>query len=137
MPDTSITTLARLFEKVRNERTFALVESQSDLSGHIIRREGRIQEVVQSRLVRPPSEEHTRDVGAYAFCNTAEFRSALRSLTNDNVRGEYIFADVVGKLVKKGWDIASVRERPELARGVNTSAEMLSLACGLARMPRG
>ncbi|MGH7930798.1 MAG: TIR domain-containing protein [Candidatus Binatia bacterium] len=131
MPEISISTFERLVDAVDDRRTFGLVESQSDLSGHIVRDAGEIKKIVQSRLQRTPGPGSMRDVGAYAFYNTEAFRSLLLTLKNDNVRSEYIFADIVEILVHSGWRITSVRERPELARGINTSSDLLSLACGL------
>lgn len=137
MPEISISTFEKLVDAIDDRRTFGLVESQSDLSGHIVRPEGEIKKIVQSRLQRAPGPGSMRDVGAYAFYNTEEFRSLLLTMENDNVRSEYIFADIVEILVRSGWKITSIRERPELAHGINTSSDLLSLACGLDATSRG
>ncbi|MGH3670941.1 MAG: TIR domain-containing protein [Pseudonocardiaceae bacterium] len=137
MPEISISTFEKLVNIIDGRRTFGLVESQSDLSGHIVRHTGEIQKIVQSRLRRAPGPESMRDVGVYAFYNTQEFRSSLLTLKNDNVRSEYIFPDIVETLARCGWKIKSVRERPELAHGINTSSDLLSLACGLDATRRG
>lgn len=137
MPDISISTFEKLIGTIDDRRTFGLVESQSDLSGHIVRHAGEIQKIVQSRLQRAPGPESMRDVGAYAFYNTQEFRSLLLTLKNDNVRSEYNFPDIVEILTLNNWKIKSIRERPELAHGINTSSDLLSLACGLGTSRRG
>jgi CTP:molybdopterin cytidylyltransferase MocA len=137
MPEISISTFEKLVGTIDDRRTFGLVESQSDLSGHIVRHAGEITKIVQSRLQRPPGPESMRDVGAYAFYNTQEFRSLLLTLKNDNVRSEYNFPDIVEILARNGWKIKSIRERPELAHGINTSSGLLSLACGLDATRRG
>ncbi|MGH7930770.1 MAG: TIR domain-containing protein, partial [Candidatus Binatia bacterium] len=120
MPEISISTFDRLVGIIDDRRTFGLVESQSDLSGHIVRHAGEIKKIVQSRLRHAPGPESMRDVGVYAFYNTQEFRSLLLTLKNDNVRSEYIFPDIVEILARNGWKIRSVRARPELAHGINT-----------------
>ncbi len=137
MPEISISTFEKLLDAIDDRQTFGLVESQSDLSGHIVRRGGEIQKIVQSRLQRAPGPGSMRDVGAYAFYNTKEFRSLLLTLKNDNVRSEYSFPDIVEILVHNGWKVTSIRERPELAHGINTSSDLLSLACGLDAIRRG
>jgi bifunctional UDP-N-acetylglucosamine pyrophosphorylase/glucosamine-1-phosphate N-acetyltransferase len=132
VPGISPATIDALLSAVSTERTFGLVESYSDVSGYILKRDGRIVEIVQSRLRPPPAGTYTRDAGAYAFRNTEEFRGILGSVRNNNVRGEFMFADVVAGLARRGWDIRAVSERPSLARGINTPAELLALACGVA-----
>ena len=135
MPHIAISTMAKLLASVDGPGKFSLVESQSELSGHIIKQDGRIQRIVQSRLAPPPSEFHTRDVGAYAFFNTPSLRAALQRVDNDNVRGEYMFADIVQQLVDDGWAIEAVEERAENACGVNTGADLLERAGEIARAP--
>jgi hypothetical protein len=48
-----------------------------------------------------------------------------------------MFADVVGALARDGWSVVTVEEEANRARGINTPAELLSLACGLAAWPAG
>jgi hypothetical protein len=108
------------------------------LSGHIVDSAGKISAIVQQRLNPERAQPWmARDVGVYAFYNTPEFRDALRTIRNDNVRREYIFADVVQVLSDRGWDIVSVDEDPYNAYGVNTSSDLLGLACGVHRTSLG
>jgi bifunctional N-acetylglucosamine-1-phosphate-uridyltransferase/glucosamine-1-phosphate-acetyltransferase GlmU-like protein len=139
MPLVSPHRVAELMAKVREPRTFGLIRSEAaHLSGHIVESGNRITRIVQQRL--EPEQVKSwmaRDVGVYVFYNTREFREALGSVQNDNVRQEYIFADVVQILSERGWDIVSVDEDPTNAYGVNTSGELLSVACGLNRSGLG
>jgi CTP:molybdopterin cytidylyltransferase MocA len=135
MPLVSPHRVRELVARVTTAKTFGLLSSHAaHLSGHIVETSGRITEIVQQRLMPERAQPWMpRDVGVYAFYNTAELREALRSVRNDNVRQEYIFADVVQVLSKRDWDIVVVEEDPSNAYGINTSGELLGVACGIDR----
>jgi CTP:molybdopterin cytidylyltransferase MocA len=133
MPLIDPLSVRRLIESVtRHPRAFGLLTSGNEsLSGHVERGEDdKIIRIIQRRLepnrARPYGQE--RDVGVYAFHNTSEFRDALMEVSNDNVRGEYMFADVVEVLSRRHWDIVDVEEDDTRAFGINTSRDLLYLA---------
>ena len=66
-----------------------------------------------------------RDFGVYAFYNAEEFRTILCSIKNDNMR-EYIFADVVSKLVEHAWKMTGIMERDTRDYGVNAASDILA-----------
>lgn len=137
MPLVSPNKCKELIEQVRSsgdKRTFGIMTSQATyLSGHIKRESGKIERVIQQRL-HPDLcwQGMERDMGVYVFHNSLEFRSVLMTLENNNVRREFIFADVVEMLVKKGWKIVSQEEEePDRARGINFARDLLFLASGV------
>jgi len=131
MPLVSSLAVKQLIRQVaKNNRAFGLLSSCADtLSGHISRQGDTIERIIQQRL-HPnqcdPAME--RDVGVYVFHNTPEFRQALGTTRNNNVRKEFIFADVVEVLANDAWQIISTKVEPDLAQGVNTAADLLYLA---------
>jgi CTP:molybdopterin cytidylyltransferase MocA len=135
MPLVSYKAVQRLLEKVKTPRTFGLLTSHAEhLSGHIIEQNGKIVGVVQKRLYPDRAAPRMgKDVGVYVFYNTPEFREAVLRIKNDNIRGEYIFADVVQILAEEGWAIVSSDEQPDHAQGINTAGELLSVACAAYR----
>jgi len=135
MPLVSYKAVRRLLESVDSIRTFGFLTAHGEhLSGHVVERDGKILGVVQKRLNPEKAVPRMiRDVGVYAFHNTPEFRDAVKKITNDNMRGEYIFADVVQILAESGWTIVSSEEQPEHAQGINTAGELLSVACAAYR----
>jgi len=139
MPLVSPHCVEELTKKVTKRKTFGLIKSHADhLSGHIVESGGRVSGIVQQRLKPDKALPWmARDVGVYAFYNTPEFREALRSIQNDNVRREYIFADIVEVLSDRGWEIVAVDEDPSNAYGINTSGELLCVACGIYRVNLG
>lgn len=135
MPSVSPRAIRLLIERVQGQRTFGLLVAHGEqLSGHVAEEGGKIVGITQKRL--DPGKilpRQAKDVGVYAFFNTTEFRTALRQIRANNVRGEYIFADVVQILAREGWDIVSVEEEPDRAQGINTAGELLSVACAANR----
>ena len=129
IPSLSAEKVIRLVDHVSARDAFGmLVCVGADLSGHVEERNGKITRVIQQRL--HPDQcvpGMRRDVGLYAFRNTAQMRDAVLSIRNDNVRGEFIFADVVEILAARGLEIISEREDPHLSQSVNTVQELLRL----------
>jgi bifunctional N-acetylglucosamine-1-phosphate-uridyltransferase/glucosamine-1-phosphate-acetyltransferase GlmU-like protein len=138
MPLVSADTGKKLVEQVNRggKETFGLMTSQAHhVSGHVVRENGRIKRVIQARLnpeqCTPGME---RDVGVYVFHNTPEFRAALGTVRNNNLRGEFILADVVEVLANKGWKIVGQEEQyPDCAQTINRSRDLLYLASGAYR----
>ncbi|MBF0591938.1 MAG: NTP transferase domain-containing protein [Nitrospirae bacterium] len=134
MPYLSPTAVSQLIERVKSEngskKTFGMMTSYADLSGHIVRdAQEKIERVIQERIAPMQINANMkRDVGLYVFYNTQEFRDALLNVSNSNVRGEYYFADVVNELYQKGWNIVDVEETKANSRCVNTSSDLLLLA---------
>ncbi|MBF0336456.1 MAG: TIR domain-containing protein [Nitrospirae bacterium] len=133
MPYISPTNIRKLIEHLKsensNKKTFGMMTSFADLGGYVIRdADNNIESIIQARI-EPMNinDEMGRDVGLYIFYNTQEFRDALLSVSNSNVRGEYYFADVVNELYKKGWNIVDVEETKANSRCVNTSSDLLRL----------
>lgn len=129
VPLISSKSIRELKDKVNNKKTFGLLTSYAEpLSGHIEERDGQITRIIQKRLnPNQCSPGMKRDVGLYIFYNTEELRSALRSVKNDNIRQEFIFADIVKILADKGWKIASAEENPMNSLSINTTIDLLSL----------
>lgn len=129
MPTLSPNTIRSLIEKVRARDSFGLLTCLgAELSGHVEEEDGRIKRVIQRRLDPDLcAEGMRRDVGLYVFRNTAEIRNAILSIRNDNLRGEFIFADVVERLVAQGVAISHEDEDPVRARSVNTIQDLLRL----------
>lgn len=127
MPLISPKSIRQLKDKVRDKNTFGLLTSYSiHLSGHIEEKDGQIKRIIQSRL--NPNQCKTgmkRDVGLYVFHNTSEFRDALTSIKSDNIRQEFIFADIVEILSNNGWKIVSAAEIPERSQTINTALDLL------------
>jgi len=142
MPEVSADTIGRLVARVRgSDRTFGMAISQTDrLSGHVEMRDHRVMGVIQQRL--HPTEvpiSGPKDVGVYVFPNSEEFRECLLETRNGNVRGEFMFADVVGQLVERGWTIHYEWESGNHTQTANTSGDLLRLTAGsnyASRTPR-
>ena len=135
MPLVSYRAVQRLLEQVNDDRTFGLITSHAEhLSGHVVEQNGKILGVIQKRLDPDKvSPRMQKDVGVYVFYNTPEFRDAVKRITDENIRGEYIFADIVKILAEEGWAIVSSEEHPDHALGINTAGELLSVACAAYR----
>jgi CTP:molybdopterin cytidylyltransferase MocA len=130
MPGLSTASIRRLVDRVSQRDAFGmLVCVGANLSGHVEERNGHITRVIQERL-RPdlcvPGMK--RDVGFYVFRNSARMRDAVLSIRNDNLRGEFIFADVVEVLAAGGQEIVSEKEDLDRSQSVNTAQELLQLA---------
>jgi CTP:molybdopterin cytidylyltransferase MocA len=131
MPLVSPAKIRELMDAVTRENQFGLLTSHNNqLSGHVVKNnKAAITGVIQQRL--HPTQclpNLIRDVGLYAFHNTPEFRAALGDVKNDNVRKEFIFADVVAILAKNRWEIVSKEEQHALCQSINTAANLLNLA---------
>jgi bifunctional N-acetylglucosamine-1-phosphate-uridyltransferase/glucosamine-1-phosphate-acetyltransferase GlmU-like protein len=130
MPLVSPNRIRDLIARVNEPRKFGILVSHNyRLSGHIARNgRGSIVRVIQKRLHPEqclPNME--RDVGVYVFYNTAELREALGAIRNDNLRREFIFADLVEILVQEEWEIKSHKEEFMPCLSVNTAADLLNL----------
>lgn len=119
------------------QQTFGLLVAagSSHASGHVVRGSdgciiGIQQERTQRQAIRTSQD---RDAGLYVFYNTKSFRDLLLDTMNDNVRGEYVFADVVAHLVQSSWSIVERKVRPEEAIGINTASELMTAVTGLHR----
>jgi CTP:molybdopterin cytidylyltransferase MocA len=128
MPALSTASIRRLVDNTRRrDGAFGmLVSVGTDLSGHVEERDGRAVRIIQQRL-RPElcSPAMKRDVGLYVFRNDEWMRSAVLSIRNDNVRGEFIFADVLSVLAAQGQEIVLEREEADASQSVNTVQEWL------------
>ncbi|HLO28947.1 MAG TPA: NTP transferase domain-containing protein, partial [Anaerolineales bacterium] len=131
MPLVLPTHIRHLINQVNEPKKFGLLISHNHaLSGHIERSEDRIiLRIIQQRLNPEkcmPNME--RDVGVYVFYNSPEFREVLKTIKNNNLRKEYIFADIIETLIKKGWQIETQQEDFASCLSVNTAADLLNLA---------
>ena len=52
-------------------------------------------------------------------------RSAVLAITNDNVRREFVFADVVEILSSRGMEITLEKVEPDRSQSINTVQELL------------
>ena len=134
MPNVSPLTVARLIERIqKHERAFGLVVTWADaLSGQVQIVSNVVKRIDQLRL-HPGGFANVgwQDVGVYVFKNTPEFRAALGSIRNDNVRGEFMFADVVAELSRRGWPIFHEIEDASRTLSVNTAGDLLQLTSGV------
>jgi molybdopterin-guanine dinucleotide biosynthesis protein A len=100
--------------------TFAPADQET---GRVIRNgTGDVVRVEQSRLVGTHSEEG--DGGLYALRRDLVLQ-ALGSVTNDNVRREYHFPDVVANLVSDGVRVRGAEGPPEDFQSVNTPGDLI------------
>ncbi|MFX1297046.1 MAG: TIR domain-containing protein [Promethearchaeota archaeon] len=139
MPLISPSNIEKLIKLVKNggKKTFGLLISRTDkLSGHIVlNKNGKITKVIQERLDPEKVESKMpRDAGIYIFYNTANLRKILTQIKNDNIRNEYIFADIIELLHKKGWNIEYIEEDPNLAYGIDTPNDLLLISSGLTKL---
>lgn len=135
--------LNRLMSASNRERTFGLLTAPaaSHVSGHVVRdKNDCVCRIVQERtdLVRVRVNQD-RDAGLYVFYNTDSFRETMLDLKNDNLRREFVFADVVANLChqNKAWTIIDERIEPSEALGINTPAELLCAVAGVHEDPIG
>jgi len=133
MPHITAGVINQLMKQViDNDRAFGFAISWTNvLSGHVeFDQQGGACRIIQQRL-HPGNvaEWGYKDVGIYVFHNTEEFRSLLGTIRNDNVRGEFMFADVIGELSQSGWKIVTVEENPANTQSINKTSELLLLTC--------
>jgi len=131
--------IRQLYESVMRqkdaERSFGILTSPaiSRVSGHVFRDErAQICEIKQDRTDLHATQQHQeRDAGLYVFHNTEELRDTLLDVRNNNVRGEFMFADLVALLYARGWTIVEMQVDPEEAIGINTASDLLCAVSGI------
>ena len=133
MPYLSAEVIQQLTETVSlQKQAFGLAITWTNvLSGHIqFDQQNRVCGIIQQRLhPNIVAQLGYKDVGIYVFHNTVEFRSLLGNICNDNVREEFMFADIVGELSQHGWDIIPMEVNSADTHSINGTSDLLLLTC--------
>ena len=126
--------LAALVEAHRREgaaATLLTIESEDPLPyGRVVRDgSGAVTRVVEERDASE-DERAIRELNAsvYVFA-AADLRAGLDGLEASNAQGELYLTDVVGRLVEAGRPVSALAAAdPDVARGVNTRADLAAVA---------
>lgn len=136
--DVSIAALVNKVQAPKNgenpKKVFGILTAPAStlVAGQITKDDqGKIVRISQERTDPIAKTNLERDAGLYVFHNTEEFRDVLLELENNNVRGEFIFADILSILRKKGWTLVDELIESKAALGINTSSELLCAASGI------